>query len=209
MYIRKMKPKHPLSSFIRIAWSMLLFVLVISSCKSDQRGEKFLTEFKKNNYDFSNYRWRKWKGLHYQLPNGFIRKNDLDLNFYKQGIVYQVPELDFYIVIDKIPNEKVKQWMGKEEYMEPVDYVHQGLFGLMQEKAFYIDYSFTYFMDNNRLTALGQAIEGQRFQDKESVFYQIATIHKGNTFYCIQLISNAEMGPYLNDDFRTLIRLLR
>lgn len=208
-YIRGMKLSTPSRRRFLLVFVVTFLGILVSSCQSDDRGEQFLRTFKQHRYDFSKVHWRTWEGLHYQLPDGFEVTDEPELRLYEKGIVYRVPQIGLYLIIDRIPREKTQLWIGSASPTRALEYVHAGVSELLTAKAFYLDYSTTYFLDNPRLTAIGQSVEGQRVRDRETVFYQLATLQKNGSYYAIQLVSNAELAAYLADDFQTFIQSIR
>lgn len=168
--------------------------------------------FKKQHYDFSDFRKLYYKGVETKIPKYFQKEYEKNHLIQTDGESFFIPEMSTYFSIERFDAEEAEDILFEfKKGTETLDAVHTNYADLRANSLIYPKVSLQY--DNAgyaKLKGFHQFIKGKDKNNYLSdAMYMFSTIEKKikgqNYYFVVQLIAPIEFSKYLEDDFSRLI----
>lgn len=197
----------------------ILIPLLFTSCASsdsEKSQQDVLKAFKDNNYNFSNYKKIRYKGIKFKLPNAFevdygggytYKPNAFLRRQYQLGIIFTVEKFTKY----DINSELMEDYLIEDE-KDFLNSFHDAYSDRRYESLHEASISYKKVTKKNiPHKGITQVVAGRSSSSRysETYYYAMTTLKVKDDYYVFQMITAPEMMHYVFDDFERILATVR
>lgn len=195
----------------------ILIPLLFASCASsdsEERQQNVLKAFKENNYNFTNYKKVRYKGISFKLPGSFdvdfgggytYKPNAFLRRQYQLGIIFTVEKFTEYDINSELMEDYLIE--DDEDFLNSF---HDAYSDRRYESLHEASISYKKVTRKNiPFKGVTQVLSGSSSQYSDTYYYAMTTLKVKDNYYVFQMITAPEMMHYVFDDFERILATVR
>lgn len=199
-----------------ITLAILIPMLFASCAHSDpeKEQENVMKAFKENDYNFTSYKKKSYRGVKFKLPTsfdvdyggGYTYKRDAFMRRnYQLGIIFTVEKFTKYDINSELLNDYLI-----EDESDFLNSFHDAYSSRRYESLHGASISYKKVTKKNiPYKGVTQVVSGSSSQSSNTHYYAMATLKVKEDYYVFQMITTPEMMSYVFDDFERILSTVR